>query len=106
MNAYLLFTSTKRIVILTSYDSVEHPDLLRKLEDQETVKFIAYEVSIESIKAKYGARFDIVCDNLCENNDIRVLDYSSKNARSKFSFDELSNPIFHKPEQVPALVGI
>jgi len=100
MKAFLLFTSTKRMVILTSYNSVEHPELLRVFGDRGIVKFVAYELSIESTKAKYGASFDKICSGINENNDIRILDYSSENVRSKFSFDELSNPIFHTPKQV------
>ena len=98
MKSYLLFTGTGLKIILTSYASVEHPELLKKLKSKGIVKFIAYEVSIESTRAKYGKHFDIICSELHGGDYLRVLEYSDESSSSKFSFDELSNPTFYTPE--------
>ena len=103
--AYLLFTSTKPVVILTSYNSVEHPELLKKLKSKAIVKFIAYEVSIESIKTMCGKDSDIVHKCLRGSEDSKILDYSTLSASRKFSLNELSAPIFHESDQVHALAG-
>jgi len=97
MKAYFLFTGTGPVVILTTYNSVEHTEVLKKLESKGIEKFIAHEVPVESTKAKYGAHFDIVCNDLHESDDLRVLDYSGERAFKKFSFKELGTPIFHEP---------
>jgi len=97
MKAYFLFTGTGPVVILTTYKSVEHAEVLKKLESKGIAKFIAYEVPIESIKAKYGSHFDVVRNDLHESDDLRVLDYSGERAFKKFSFKELGTPIYHEP---------
>ena len=98
MQSYFLFTGTGPIVILTSYNSVEHPDIVKKLESKGIAKFIAYEVPLESTKSKYGTHFDVVRNDLHESDDLRVLDYSGERAFKNFSFKELSNPTYHEPK--------
>ena len=97
MKAYFLFTGTGPVVILTTYNSVEHAEVLKRLESKGIEKFIAYEVPVESVKSKYGTHFDVVCNDLHESDDLRVLDYSGERAFRKFSFQELGTPIFHEP---------
>lgn len=98
MKAYFLFTASGPLVILTSYDSVENPELLKRIYAKGITKFIAHEVSVESAKAKYGMHFDIVCQDLYESDDLRVLDYNGERAYKNFSFKELGSPIYHEPE--------
>jgi len=98
MKAYYMFTASGPLVILTSYDSIEHPALLERLNSKGIAKFIACEVSIESAKAKYGKHFDIVCQDLYESDDLRVLDYSGERAFNRFSFRELGAPVYHEPD--------
>ena len=100
MKSYLLFTVTGPKVILTSYDSIDHPELVKKLKSKGIAKFIAYEVSIESARAKYGKYFNSACNNLYESNYLRIIDCSSDRSSEKFSFNELSNPTFYEPNQV------
>ena len=103
MKSYFLFTGTDQKVILTSYNSVEDPGLLRKLKSEGIAKFIAYEVSIESAREKYGKCFDIFCNNLGKSDDLMLLDYFGGSSSNKFSFHELSNPTFYEPKKVDAL---
>ena len=98
MKAYFLFTASGVLVILTSYDSIENPELLKKLSSKGISKFIAHEVSVESAKSKYGLHFDIVCRDLHENDDLRILDYSGERAYKNFSFKDLGPPIYHESE--------
>lgn len=97
MKCYYLFTASGPLVILTSYDSIEHPKLLERLNSKGIDKFIAHEVAVESAKDKYGNHFDIVCQDLYENDDLRVLDYSGERAFKSFSFRELGDPVYHEP---------
>ena len=98
MKSYLLFTASGVLVILTSYDSIEHPELLKRLGAKGLTKFIAHKVSVESAKAKYGKHFDVVCQDLHESDDLRVLDYSGERAFKNFSFKELGAPIYYESE--------
>ena len=98
MKAYFLFTASGPLVVLTSYDSISDPDLLRKWKSKGLTKFIAHEVSVESAKAKYGKHFDIVCQDLHESDDLRILDYSGERAFKNWSFQELGDPCYFEYE--------
>ena len=98
MKAYFLFTGSGPIVILTSYDSIENPELVKKLNSKGIHKFIAHEVSMELAKAKYGTHYNVVCHDVYESDDLRVLDYNGQHAFNCFSFSELGAPIYHEQE--------
>lgn len=103
MKCYLLFANTGAKVILTSYDSIEHARLIKQFEAIGITKFIACEVSINAARAYYGDYFDILCNDMYEKNDLRIIEYSGQNSSRKFSFNVLSDFTFYKPKQVDAL---
>ena len=78
MKAYFLLTVCGPRVILTSYDSINNPELLKRLCAGGFTKFVAHEVSVDSAKAKYGIHFDIVCNDPHESDALRVLDYRAE----------------------------
>ena len=96
MKVYFLFTASGPLVILTSYDSIEHPELVKRILSKGITKFIAHEVPVELAKGRYGTHFEIVCQDLHESDDLRVLDYSGERAYKSFSFKELGPPIYHE----------
>ncbi len=98
MKAYFLFTAGGPLVILTSYDSINNPELLKRWRSKGINKFIACEVAVELAKERYGTHFDVVCKDLHESDDLRVLDYSGERAYKHFSFKELGKPIFFEFE--------
>jgi hypothetical protein len=96
MKAYLVFSGSGPIVILTSHPSMTHPVLLKKLAAKGIGKFIAYEVPVELARQRYGVHFDVVVSDLHETDDLRVLDYSGQRAFATFAFDDLGEPIMHE----------
>jgi len=105
MKAYFLFTASGPLVILTSYDVVEHPELLQKLCSKGIAKFVAHEVPLESIKAKYGRHFEVVCTDVHGTDDMRVLDFSGERAFKNFSFKELGPPIYYEPAEARPVIS-
>ena len=103
MKAYFLFTSHGPLVMLTSYDLIENPTLLKKLDSKGISKFIAHEVSVETAKARYGMHFDLVMQDLHQSDDMRILDYSGDRAFKNFSFKELGPPFYHEEEPAAEL---
>ena len=89
MNAYMIFSGSGPIVILTSHPEVTHSGLLEKLHAKGIEKFIAYELPLDVVKRRYGAHYDVVIRDLHETDDLRVLDYNGQRAFSMFHFDEL-----------------
>lgn len=99
MKAYFLFTASGLMIILTSYGSIKDPRLLDKLNAKGIAKFIAYEVSLDKARQRYGGHFDVVCQDLHESDDLRVLDYNGERAFRNFSFAELGEPVYYEAEE-------
>jgi len=97
MKAYFLITGTGPLVILTSYDSITSPALIEKLNSKGISKFIAREISVDTVKSRYGHHFEVVCQDLHEADDLRVLDYDGHRVFKSFAFSELGTPIYHEP---------
>ncbi len=68
MKAAMIMTGTGPILILTSFDSIEHPGLAEKLETRGINRFIAYEVPVEKVKKMYGMRFSVISGDLSQTD--------------------------------------
>lgn len=93
MKTAMLFTGNSPIVILTSHDELTDPVLLEKLAGKGIEKFIAYEISLDLAKQRYGGHFNVVAHDLHETDDLRILDFNGDRAFRLFSFGELKGPI-------------
>ena len=60
IKAGIFFTGTGLILILTTYNSLDDSKLIEKLFSKGIKKFIAYEVSEDSVKEKYGLQYKAV----------------------------------------------
>ncbi len=95
MNAALIFSGTGPIVILTSHSGLDDAALLDRLARKGIRKFIAFPVPLEVAKERYGVHFDIVCGDLHETDDLRVLDFDGRRAMELLSFNVLGDPVYH-----------
>ena len=98
MKAGIVFTGTGPILILTSYDSFEDPKLVGKLRIKGIDKFIACELPVETVRARYGNHFQVVMGDLNQTDDLRVLDYNGYNVFYSFPFSEMKEAIYHERE--------
>lgn len=98
MKAYMIFAGTGPLMVLTSHESIEDPPLLDRLERKGLRKFIAYGVPLELARQKYGKHFEIVCADLHETDDLRVLDFDGQRIMSLFDLGDLGEPTMHQPE--------
>ena len=96
MKAGIFFTGTGPILLLTTYDSLNDSNLIEKLSAKGIKKFIAYEVSEENVKEKYGLQFKMVMGDLHQTDDLRVLDYDGHHVFYNFSLEELGEPVFYE----------
>ena len=96
MKAGIIFGGTGPILILTSYESFGDEKFAAKLAAKGIKKFIASEVPLESVKAKYGKGFDIVMGDLKQTDDLRVMDYDGHNVFYNFPFSEMEKPFYHE----------
>jgi len=100
MKAAMIMTGTGPILILTSFDSIEHPGLAEKLETRGINRLIAYEVSVEKVMKMYGMRFSIISGDLSQTDDLRILDIDGHSVFNKFSLEELTGPVYYPPRPV------
>jgi hypothetical protein len=96
MKCAMLVTGNGPIVILTSYDSLENPDLLERLKDKGIPKFLAYEIPLELARERYKDHFKKVINGFTESDNLRVLDHNGHRAFNLFSWEELGTPIAHE----------
>jgi hypothetical protein len=96
MKAGIFFTGTGPILILTTYESLEDSNLADKLSQKGIKKYIAYEVSEELVKQRYGKHFSVILGDLKQSDDLRVLDYDGHHVFYNFSLSEIGPPVFHE----------
>ena len=88
MKAGLLITGSGSLIYLTSHSNFMDDSLIEKFDSKGINKFIAYEVSADEAKKRYGGHFDIVIRDLRETDDLRILDYDGSRSFSMFSFND------------------
>lgn len=96
MHAGIFFTGSGPILILTTYDTFTEPDFLNKLQAKGIKKFVAREVPLERVKARYGNHYTVVMGDLNQTDDLRVLDYNGHNVFYNFAFAEMGDPVYHE----------
>jgi hypothetical protein len=91
--AYLIFTGSGPILVLSTYPKLTDGRLLDKLRYKGIDKFIAYEVELDAVRQRYAPAYDNVARDLEEVEDIRVLDFNGHQIMANFGLDELGEPI-------------
>ena len=93
MKAYIVFSGTGPILILTTYPDLVDERLVDKLKHKGIIKFIAYEVPVATVRRIYGVPFEVIATDLESSEDLRVLDFNGHHIFSRFSLAELGEPI-------------
>jgi len=93
MKAGLLFGQSGPILILISYPAFDDPGLIEELKNKGIDKYLAFEVPVDLCRARYGARFSYVAENLEEKGDLQILDYNSPHAFHTFRWEEMTGPV-------------
>jgi hypothetical protein len=93
MRAYIVFSGTGPILLLTTYPALTDERLVRKLAQKGINKFIGYEVAVDRARSIYGVPFDVISADLESTEDCRVLDFNGHHIFASFSFEEFGKPI-------------
>jgi len=93
IRSFLIFTGTGPILVLSTYPSLDDQRLIEKLRYKGISKFIAYEIALDAVRARYGQAFDSIAPDLDSEVDIRVLDFNGHQIMANFSLAELGEPI-------------
>lgn len=93
MRAYLVFTGSGPILVLSTYPKLTDERLVDKLRYKGIDKFIAYQVDLDAVRQRYEHSFDTVARDLEGVEDLRVLDFNGHQIMANFSLDSLGDPI-------------
>ena len=96
MKAGIIFTGTGPILILTTFDSLDDSKLAEKLATKGINKYIASELPLEKVRAKYGNHYNVVMGDLKQTDDLRILDYNGYNVFYNFKFSEMGKAVYHE----------
>ncbi|MCP4654705.1 MAG: hypothetical protein GY856_04705 [bacterium] len=91
--AYLIFTGSSPILVLSTYPKLTDERLIVKLRYKGIDKFIAYQVDLDAVEQRYVQSFRNVINDLQGVEDIRVLDFNGHQIMANFSLDALGDPI-------------
>ena len=97
MKAGLIFTGSGPIVVVTTHESLTDSDLVARLAAKGIRKFLAFEVPVETVRARYGEHFEIVLADLRQEDDLRVVDEDGPHVYSEFSLRELGPALVVEP---------
>ena len=93
MRAYLIFTGTGPILVLSTYPKLTDERQVSKLRYKGIDKFIAYSVDLDAVADRYGEAYENVAADLQGEEDIRVLDFNGHQIMANFSVEALGDPI-------------
>jgi hypothetical protein len=93
VRAYVIFSGTGPILLLTTFPDLTDERLIRKLGQKGITKFIGYEVSVDHVRSVYGVPFQVISADLESSEDCRVLDFNGHHIFSSFSFADFGKPI-------------
>ncbi len=93
LRAYIIFTGTGPILVLSTYPKLTDERLVSKLRYKGIDKFIAYEVDREAVEARYEHSFANILKDLEKEEDLRVLDLNGHQIMANFSLEALGDPI-------------
>ena len=91
--AYIVFTGTGPILVLSTYPELTDERLLKKLRYKGISSFIAYQVEPAAVRQHYAHSYDNIAGDLAQSEDIRVLDFNGHQIMANFSLEQLGEPI-------------
>lgn len=91
--AFLIFTGSGPILVLSTYPSVTDAGLVDKLRYKGIDKFLAYEVDLQAAAERYPNTYASVVEDLEDEQDLRVLDFNGHQIMANFSLEELGQPV-------------
>jgi hypothetical protein len=91
--AYILFTGTGPILLLSTYPSLDDERLITRLRYKGIERALAYEVTPSAVETRYPDTYPAVAGELEGQEDLRVLDFNGHQIMGNFALDELGDPI-------------
>jgi len=98
MKALMLITGSGPMLVLSSHETPDDDVFLAKLKAKGVEKFMAYELPLDDVKARYGGHFQTVVNDLHESDDLRVLDMNGHRVFELFGLGGLGEPFVYEAD--------
>ena len=98
MKAMMLITGSGPMLVLSSNETPDDDVFLAKLKAKGVEKFLAYELPLDDVKARYGGHFQTVVNDLHESDDLRVLDMNGHRVFELFGLGGLGEPFVYESD--------
>jgi hypothetical protein len=102
MKGILVFGGSGPLLLLSSYATIDDPELVEKLRAKGLEKFIAYEIPIDRCRELYGHRYRDIVRDLEGTDDMRVLDFDGHHIFLNFSLRSLGPSYVYEPDATDA----
>jgi hypothetical protein len=93
MTAFLLFTESEPRIVMASRTMVREGRLPGELRDRGIGKFIAHELPVEGLRARYGIAFEVIEDDVRRGKELRFLDSNGGHVFDTVTFADLGATI-------------
>jgi hypothetical protein len=93
LRAYLMFTGSGPILVLSSYPKLTDERLIQKMRYKGIDKFMAYQVDLEAVEERYPQPYSSAVEELEGVEDSQVLDFNGHQIMANFSLEALGDPI-------------
>ena len=101
MNGILVFGGSGPQLLLSSYSTIDRPDLIARLEAKGLRKFIACEIPVDGCRDLYDYTYRNIAEDLGTLNDLRVPDLDGQRIFLDFSLRELGEHFVCEDDVVP-----
>ena len=75
LDALLLLTDGGPVLVLVSGKGLLDAGMLQAMADRGLKRFMAYELSVDEVRLRYGVQFDAVAAGLKHPRSVRILDH-------------------------------
>jgi len=96
MKGILVFTASGPVLLLSSYDSLDDPELIGHLRAKGMEKFLAWEVPVDRCHELYGYTYRDDAADLETHAGIHVLDNDGHRLFLNFALSELRGGIVYE----------
>ncbi len=100
MKGILVLSGSGPLLLLSSYPTIDDPDLIAKLRAKGLAKFLAWEVPVDHLQELYGYTFRDIAEQLEKYDDMRVLDFDGHRIFLNLSLRELGEHILFEDQQI------
>jgi hypothetical protein len=96
MKAFLVFNEGEPLLIMSSRAAADDGRLVTGLTNRGFKKFIAYEVPLQQLRARYGVPFEVLEHDVMNGKEVRVLDYKGRHVLENVRLADLGSCIWHE----------